>query len=172
MLNHAHHPGSDVGFFGRRRRLGNGICMDALGNRADDVQAAPQQRRLGLRGRAGSGSRENDPTAQVRGQPWGRAPIGEAKKQGRRRSIPSTTLPAPDIEIGSRHPVNLSLPRNRAAMCEAVHNWRKKGNVPRASTDRTRHHPASCYLDQVSRSTCRVCGVRFWPAALLSRIGC
>ena len=31
--------------------------------------------------------------------------IQRAKKQGRRRSIPSTTLPAPDIEIGSRHPV-------------------------------------------------------------------
>jgi hypothetical protein len=27
------------------------------------------------------------------------------KEQGRRRSMPSTTLPAPDIEIGSRHPV-------------------------------------------------------------------
>jgi hypothetical protein len=30
---------------------------------------------------------------------------GRPKKQGRRRSMPSTTLPAPDIEIGSRHPV-------------------------------------------------------------------
>ena len=32
------------------------------------------------------------------------------KKQGRRRNIPSTTLPAPDIEIGSRHPVNFRMP--------------------------------------------------------------
>jgi hypothetical protein len=31
--------------------------------------------------------------------------FGRPKKQGRRRSMPSTTLPAPDIEIGSRHPV-------------------------------------------------------------------
>ena len=28
------------------------------------------------------------------------------KKQGRRRSIPTTTLPAPEIKIGSRLPVN------------------------------------------------------------------
>jgi hypothetical protein len=40
------------------------------------------------------------------------AEVSEAtKKQGRRRSIPPTTLPAPDIEIGSRHPVNSTLRR-------------------------------------------------------------
>src|SRR5689334_1396109 len=46
---------------------------------------------------------------------------GEGKKQGRRRSIPSTTLPAPDIEIGSRHPVNCSMQRIRTGKCEADH---------------------------------------------------
>jgi hypothetical protein len=60
-------------------------------------------------------------------------PVGEGcydekslKKQGRRRSIPSTTLPAPDIEIGSRHPVNFSMTANPACMCEPVHKGGKK----------------------------------------------
>src|ERR1700675_152009 len=35
------------------------------------------------------------------------------KEQGRRRSIPPTALPAPDIKIGLRHPVNYRLPRER-----------------------------------------------------------
>src|SRR6478752_5898335 len=50
----------------------------------------------------------------------------DAKKQGRRRSIPSTTLPAPDIEIGSRHPVNYSMPWIRTGICEPVHTRRTK----------------------------------------------
>jgi len=50
----------------------------------------------------------------------------QAKKQGRRRSIPSTTLPAPDIEIGSRHPVNYTMPGILAGMCEPVHKGGKK----------------------------------------------
>jgi hypothetical protein len=49
-----------------------------------------------------------------------------AKKQGRRRSIPSTTLPAPDIEIGSRHPVNFRMPGILTGMCEPVHKGGKK----------------------------------------------
>jgi hypothetical protein len=47
------------------------------------------------------------------------------KKQGRRRSIPSTTLPAPDIEIGSRHPVNYRMPGILPGMCEPFHKNRK-----------------------------------------------
>jgi hypothetical protein len=35
----------------------------------------------------------------------GFGPIRPSKKQGRRRSMTPTTLPAPDIEIGSRRPV-------------------------------------------------------------------
>jgi hypothetical protein len=42
-----------------------------------------------------------------------------AKKQGRRRSIPSTTLPAPDIEIGSRRPVNQDCPGR--AQADVIH---------------------------------------------------
>src|SRR4051812_2778528 len=59
---------------------------------------------------------------------WGTAQRGQksGKKQGRRRSIPSTTLPAPDIEIGSRHPVNFRMPRILTEMCEPVHKGRKK----------------------------------------------
>src|SRR3954447_19667744 len=56
--------------------------------------------------------------------------VGEAqiriKKQGRRRSIPSTTLPAPDIEIGSRHPVSDRMTGIPAAVCEPVHKDGKK----------------------------------------------
>jgi hypothetical protein len=48
------------------------------------------------------------------------------KKQGRRRNIPSTTLPAPDIKIGSRHPVNFTMPGILAGMCEPVHKGGKK----------------------------------------------
>jgi hypothetical protein len=48
------------------------------------------------------------------------------KKQGRRRNIPSTTLPAPDIEIGSRHPVNFRMPGILTGMCEPVHKGGKK----------------------------------------------
>src|ERR1700693_905838 len=52
------------------------------------------------------------------------------KEQGRRRSITLTALPAPDIEIGLRHPVNRTMPRNRTGICDPVHNRRKK--VPAA----------------------------------------
>ena len=48
------------------------------------------------------------------------------KEQGRRRSIPSTALPAPEIKIGSRLPVNYSMPRNRTGICEPVHKVLKK----------------------------------------------
>ena len=52
--------------------------------------------------------------------------VEQAKEQGRRRNIPSTTLPAPDIEIGSRHPVNCTMRGNCTGMCEPVHTrWRK-----------------------------------------------
>src|ERR1700732_1148383 len=56
------------------------------------------------------------------------------KEQGRRRSIPPTALPAPDIEIGLRHPVNYTLPREFMGMCDPVHNRHKKiaatGSLP------------------------------------------
>jgi hypothetical protein len=48
------------------------------------------------------------------------------KKQGRRRSMPPTTLPAPDIEIGLRHPVNCILQRKNTGACDPVHIPRKK----------------------------------------------
>jgi hypothetical protein len=46
-------------------------------------------------------------------------------KQGRRRSMPPTTLPAPEIEIGSRLPVNYILPRFGGGKCEPVHILQK-----------------------------------------------
>jgi len=62
----------------------------------------------------------------------GRRPALRAQKeQGRRRSIPSTTLPAPDIEIGSRHPVNYRMPANLTGICEPVHTRRTKLAKPR-----------------------------------------
>jgi hypothetical protein len=48
------------------------------------------------------------------------------KKQGRRRSMPPTALPAPDIEIGSRHPVKYRLPRESTGKCDPFHNRGKK----------------------------------------------
>ncbi|WP_156434731.1 hypothetical protein [Bradyrhizobium lablabi] len=58
--------------------------------------------------------------------------LGPKKEQGRRRSIPSTTLPAPDIEIGSRHPVNFRMPGIHPVMCEPVHKVEKScGNACR-----------------------------------------
>jgi hypothetical protein len=52
--------------------------------------------------------------------------FGRGKKQGRRRSMPPTALPAPDIEIGSRHPVNHRLPRESTGKCDPFHNRGKK----------------------------------------------
>jgi hypothetical protein len=50
------------------------------------------------------------------------------KKQGRRRNITLTALQTPDIEIGSRHPVNCSLPRECTIKCDLFHSRRK--NLP------------------------------------------
>jgi hypothetical protein len=48
------------------------------------------------------------------------------KEQGRRRSIPLTALPAPDIKIGSRRPVVCIVPRDFAAICDPFHIRKKK----------------------------------------------
>ena len=48
------------------------------------------------------------------------------KEQGRRRSITPTALPAPDIEIGLRHPVNYTMPRESTGKCDPFHNRPKK----------------------------------------------
>jgi hypothetical protein len=53
------------------------------------------------------------------------------KKQGRRRNITLTALQTPDIEIGSRHPVNCSLPRECTIKCDLFHkSARKPSNQP------------------------------------------
>src|SRR5215831_3179321 len=51
---------------------------------------------------------------------------GNERKQGHRRSMPPATLPAPEIEIGSRLPVASRVSRIRAGDCEAVHIAPKK----------------------------------------------
>jgi hypothetical protein len=51
---------------------------------------------------------------------------GGGEKQGRQRSMPLTTLPAPEIEIGSRLPVNYSMPRFCKEKCDPVHKWSGK----------------------------------------------
>jgi hypothetical protein len=48
------------------------------------------------------------------------------KEQGRRRSIPPTTLPAPDIEIGLRPSGGCSLARVERIRCDQSHNAGKK----------------------------------------------
>jgi hypothetical protein len=48
------------------------------------------------------------------------------KEQGRERSITQAALPAPDIEIGSRRPVNCILPGHPAGECDPLHKGREK----------------------------------------------
>ncbi len=48
------------------------------------------------------------------------------KEQGRRRSIPQTALPAPDIEIGLRRPVDGTMARYFSEVCDPFHIRRKK----------------------------------------------
>jgi hypothetical protein len=45
------------------------------------------------------------------GYPAARGNSAARKEQGRQRSIPQTALPAPDIEIGLRRPVDAMMPR-------------------------------------------------------------
>ena len=99
----------------QNKRLGRGSdpSKPARSRDVHSANNAGQRQITCLRGSAGSGLQLG------RGQ-------GEGKKQGRRRSIPSTTLPAPDIEIGSRHPVNCSMQRIRTGICEPVHTRRTK----------------------------------------------
>jgi hypothetical protein len=52
------------------------------------------------------------------------------KEQGRRRSIPLTALPAPDIKIGLRRPVECIVPRDFAVICDPFHSRQKKLRPP------------------------------------------
>jgi hypothetical protein len=63
---------------------------------------------------------------RVAGRSGGAANHAARKEQGRRRSIPLTALPAPDIEIGSRRPVECIVARDSAGICDPFHNRRKK----------------------------------------------
>src|ERR1700730_683483 len=71
-------------------------------------------------------SRACEDSTQIRGRWRGFGTGGPAKKQGRRRSITPTALPAPDIKIGSRRPVNRILTRFFTGKCDPVHKRRKK----------------------------------------------
>src|SRR5882672_6831724 len=51
------------------------------------------------------------------------------KKQGRRRSITPSGLASPDIEIGSRRPVNCTLTQKFTDRCDPFHNRHKKVSV-------------------------------------------
>lgn len=137
-VEHAHSTGTNVAISGDRDLSGCGLCLDVLGDRAEELQAVSQERsrRIGrsryrpaLSWCARSLAFAASPPAAA-GIPRRRPTLG-AKKQGRRRSIPSTTLPAPDIEIGSRHPVNLRMPGILTGMCEPVHIRRGKLAKPR-----------------------------------------
>jgi hemolysin activation/secretion protein len=80
------------------------------------------------------------------------AAVKEAKKQGRRRNIPSTTLPAPDIEIGSRHPVNFRMPGILAGMCEPVHKGGKKLRHGAPSRGKISRRPAAWCSEPIGPS--------------------
>jgi hypothetical protein len=110
--HHAHSSRFYLAAYRCRRRSWRRVYLDVLGIRAD--QAAPTRWRRS--GRQASTSEQ--PTIASRRSP--------DKKQGRRRSITSTALPAPDIEIGLRHPVNCMMPRNATGICDPVHIRREK----------------------------------------------
>jgi len=73
------------------------------------------------------------------------------KEQGRQRSMTLTALPAPDIEIGLRHPVNFRMPRESTRKCDPFHN-RPKNGLPHLG-ERLRHAA-------VSPATSHACGGR------------
>ena len=114
--HHAHSPRLDVVVFGRRHRPRHCRCVDALGSRAS-VQTAPQQRSIRI-----ASQHLLDPDGA--GQHRHRRAV--PKEQGRRRSMTPGDLASPDIEIGSRHPVNSSLAQYSAGECDPAHNRRKK----------------------------------------------
>ena len=143
---HAHSSRSDLAVPGRRCRPRHRVRVVDLGGRTDDVEAASQQQPLRLgdavatceRAKLGKTPR---PVLMFGSPALGllvsvsmtsvRALVGAGskspahKKQGRRRSITLTALPAPDIEIGLRHPVNWTMPRDRTDICDPFHNRRK-----------------------------------------------
>jgi hypothetical protein len=118
----AHHAHSSRFYFdipGCRRRSRRGFCVDVLGIRAD--QAAPSR---SLRSGRQTASSERPAIAHRPKLPASRRSLD--KKQGRRRSITPTALPAPDMEIGLRHPVNCMMPGNITGICDPVHKRREK----------------------------------------------
>jgi hypothetical protein len=131
-VEHAHSTGTDVAIFSDRDLSGCGLRLDVLGDRAEELQAVSQERsrRIGRSRYRPALSRSARSLAFAVSRRASR-PTLRAKKQGRRRSIPSTTLPAPDIEIGSRHPVDFRMPGILTGMCEPVHIRRGKLAKPR-----------------------------------------
>jgi len=107
------------------------------------------------------------PRARERGWLHEALQVVAQKKQGRRRSMPSTTLPAPDIEIGLRHPVCLKMHRNYAGTCDLSHNLARKfrppplgcANLTRRKTIH-RHHPPIVRIREQSRDAARQDEVR------------
>jgi hypothetical protein len=118
--HHAHSSRFYLAILEFRRRSGRRLDVDVLGIRAD--QAAPSSR--SLRGGRQISSPERPAIAHRPKLAASRRPLD--KKQGRRRSITPTALPAPDIEIGLRHPVNCMMPGNITGICDPVHNRREK----------------------------------------------
>jgi len=136
-VGHAHGPGFDLAVPRRRRRSGYGLRLDILGNRTDNFQAASQGRspRAVLSRAVFMFAVTTDASHSAHCTSWTpRGRLGTCagyssqgtKKQGRRRSIPSTTLPAPDIEIGSRHPVKCTLQGISTDKYETVHTRLEK----------------------------------------------
>jgi hypothetical protein len=64
-VEHAHSSGVDVAVFGYRDLSGCGLCLDVLGNRAEDVQAASQERSYQI-GNSGSIARHHELRAMRR----------------------------------------------------------------------------------------------------------
>jgi hypothetical protein len=67
--------------------------------------------------------------ADISGRCAGASGKSATKEQGRRRSITPSDLASPDIEIGSRRPVNYTFTRNFTDECDPFHNRHKKVSV-------------------------------------------
>src|ERR1700742_3968461 len=93
-------------------RTGSALMMDFL--------------RSNLGGAFSKRSQRNANHQPARIQPRDVGDKKEHKKQGRRRSITLTALPAPDIEIGLRRPVSRKMTRIRAGECDPFHNLHEK----------------------------------------------
>jgi hypothetical protein len=102
----------------RDRNTTRGCCKVVRGRRIQQAIAAERK----------------SPACEDVGEITGGGPSGitaPQKNKAVRRSITPTALPAPDIEIGLRRPVEATMPRILAGKCDPVHSRQKKLRGPK-----------------------------------------